>query len=69
MSWKVKLYAIYKNGKHVGNAEASTPKMAIWCYCRTAHITANYTIYKAVKAIQGRHYLRKTEINLDKCKS
>lgn len=68
---KVKLYAIFKNGKHVGNAGASTPKRAIWYYCYVANLPADYTLYKARKAIKGKHYtgqenLWKVEICLDK---
>jgi hypothetical protein len=53
-----KIYAIYKNGIHVGNAEGQTPKLAVWYYCTMANIPVNYTIYKAKKAIQGKHYLK-----------
>ena len=67
MTKEAKLYAIFKAGKHIGNQGASTPKKAIYFYCRVAKLPICYETYKAKKAIAGKHYqgqenLWKTEI-------
>lgn len=74
MKRTMKLYAIYKNGEHRGNAAGTTPKLAIWHYCRAANLPVDYTIFKAKKAVEGKHYtgqenLWKVEICLDKYNS